>query len=203
MLFRSKTHHHAVDFNIFEGLRVKGLTQTTLSGGRVVFDEGKVHSKPGSGRYIARENYGFSYERVIPKEEMRKIRETPVDRSGKGPSSPATMSDKLKQLQTELEISQDIIKQLKQQLEHAQKQSPSSTTSNSKNVWDTKTGELTSVEDVLTQYIPDKEREEVRRILFGVKSHTIEIPEAAKAIAKKLDFEIAGYKIPEIGRAHV
>jgi hypothetical protein len=103
-----------VDFNIFEGMRVKGLAQTTLSGGRVVYNEGIVHSKPGSGRYISRENYGFSYERVIPREAMRKIRETPVDRSGKGPSAPVTMADKLKQLQTELEISQDIIKQLKQ-----------------------------------------------------------------------------------------
>lgn len=55
---------------------------------------------------------------------------------------------------------------------------------------------MNSLEDVLHQYIPEKEREEVRRILFGVKSHTLEIPEAAKAIAKKLDFEIAGYKIP-------
>jgi dihydropyrimidinase len=64
-----KTHHHAVDFNIFEGLRVKGLTQTTISGGRVVYNEGVVTSKPGSGRYIPRENYGFAYERVFPREE--------------------------------------------------------------------------------------------------------------------------------------
>lgn len=32
----SKTHHQAVDFNIFEGMKVKGLTQTTLSAGKVV-----------------------------------------------------------------------------------------------------------------------------------------------------------------------
>ena len=63
-----------------------------------MYNEGIVHSKPGSGRYIARENYGFSYERVIPKEEMRRIRETPVDSSGKGPSAPANVADKLKQL---------------------------------------------------------------------------------------------------------
>lgn len=36
----AKTHHQAVDFNIFEGMRVKGLTQTTLSAGKVVYNEG-------------------------------------------------------------------------------------------------------------------------------------------------------------------
>jgi dihydropyrimidinase len=76
-----KTHHHAVDFNIFEGMRVKGLTETTISGGRVVYHEGVVTSKPGSGKYIPRENYGFAYERIGPREIQRKIRETPVNRT--------------------------------------------------------------------------------------------------------------------------
>lgn len=48
-----------------------------------MYDEGVVLSKPGSGRYIGRENLGFAYERIIPREAMRKQRETPVDRSGK------------------------------------------------------------------------------------------------------------------------
>ena len=63
-------------------------------------------------------------------------------------------------------------------------------------MWDPKTGELTSVEDVLNQYLPEKEREEVRRILFGTKAKHLDLPESAKAIAKRLDFELAGYKIP-------
>jgi dihydropyrimidinase len=82
------THHHAVDFNVFEGLRVKGLTQTTFSAGRVVYNEGVVLSKPGTGRYIGRENYGFAYERIPAREAMRKIRETPVDRSPNRPTAP-------------------------------------------------------------------------------------------------------------------
>lgn len=79
----AKTHHQAVDFNIFEGMRVKGLTQTTISGGRIAFDEGKILSKAGQGRYIGRENYGFAYERIPARDEARRIRETPVDRSKK------------------------------------------------------------------------------------------------------------------------
>ena len=49
---------------------------------------------------------------------------------------------------------------------------------------------------MINQYIPEKEREEVRRILYGTKALTLELPESAKAIARRLDFEIAGYKIP-------
>jgi dihydropyrimidinase len=105
-----KTHHQAVDFNIFEGLRVKGLAQTTISGGRVVYNEGVVTSQPGSGRYIGRGTYGFAYERIAPRDVQRKIKETPVDRSGK--VTEATLSEKVKQLKTELEIANDQVKQL-------------------------------------------------------------------------------------------
>lgn len=105
----AKTHNQAVDFNIFEGMRVKGLTQTTISGGRVAFDEGVILSKAGQGRYIGRENYGFAYERIQPREEMRKLRETPVDRSKKPQVAP---EEKVKSLQTELDIARDHVKKL-------------------------------------------------------------------------------------------
>jgi dihydropyrimidinase len=100
----AKTHNQAVDFNIFEGMRVKGLTQTTISGGRVAYDEGAILSKPGQGRYIGRENYGYAYERIAAREEMRRIRETPVDRSKK---SKLSSEEQVKSLQTELEIARD------------------------------------------------------------------------------------------------
>ena len=48
-----------------------------------MYDEGVVLSKPGSGRYIGRENLGFAYERIPAREAMRRLKETPVDRSGK------------------------------------------------------------------------------------------------------------------------
>ena len=58
---------------MFEGMRVKGLTQTTISGGRVVYDEGVIKSTPGSGKYIGREMHGFAYERIPALDEMRRI----------------------------------------------------------------------------------------------------------------------------------
>lgn len=44
-------------------------------------------------------------------------------------------------------------------------------------------------------YVPEKERNEVKRILYGNPAESLQLPESAKAIAKKLDFDIVGYKI--------
>jgi len=46
------THHHAVDFNIFEGMTVHGVAEYVLSNGRVVVDEGQLKVVQGMGRYI-------------------------------------------------------------------------------------------------------------------------------------------------------
>jgi beta-ureidopropionase len=50
----------------------------------------------------------------------------------------------------------------------------------------------------LKAYLPEKEFEEVRRILYGNKSETLNLPDSAKAIAEKYNFELAGYKIPAL-----
>jgi dihydropyrimidinase len=38
----AKTHHHAGDFNIFEGIKVKGLTETTIVNGKIAYKDGQV-----------------------------------------------------------------------------------------------------------------------------------------------------------------
>ena len=38
----AKTHHHAVDFNIFEGMEVFGVADVTISRGRVVWRDGTL-----------------------------------------------------------------------------------------------------------------------------------------------------------------
>ena len=53
-----------------------------------------------------------------------------------------------------------------------------------------------SVESVFMKYIPEMEREEVRRILFGNKVQDLILPESAHAIANKLNFDLVGYRIP-------
>ncbi|HEY3056952.1 MAG TPA: dihydropyrimidinase [Thermoanaerobaculia bacterium] len=54
MTISAKTHHMNVDYSCYEGMRVKGVTKTVLSRGRVVIDEGKYVGKPGQGQFLKR-----------------------------------------------------------------------------------------------------------------------------------------------------
>ena len=46
-----KTHHMRVDYSMFEGTRVKGVTKTVLSRGRVIVENGKFVGKVGAGSF--------------------------------------------------------------------------------------------------------------------------------------------------------
>lgn len=46
------THHHAVDFNIFEGQRVIGSPQYVIVNGRVCLDDGDLRVAEGFGKFI-------------------------------------------------------------------------------------------------------------------------------------------------------
>jgi len=50
------THHMRVDYSMFEGTRVKGVTKTVLSRGRVILENGKFVGKVGAGEFLKREN---------------------------------------------------------------------------------------------------------------------------------------------------
>jgi dihydropyrimidinase len=50
-----KTHHMRVDYSMFEGTRVKGVTKTVLSRGRVIVENGKFVGKVGAGEFLKRE----------------------------------------------------------------------------------------------------------------------------------------------------
>ncbi len=51
-----KTHHMRVDYSMFEGTRVKGVTKTVLSRGRTIIDNGRFTGKPGAGEFLKRQN---------------------------------------------------------------------------------------------------------------------------------------------------
>ena len=51
-----KTHHMRVDYSMFEGTRVKGVTKTVLSRGRTIIDKGRFTGKAGAGEFLKREN---------------------------------------------------------------------------------------------------------------------------------------------------
>jgi dihydropyrimidinase len=48
------THHMRVDYSAYEGWRVKGVTETVLSRGRVTVENNEFKGKAGAGRFIKR-----------------------------------------------------------------------------------------------------------------------------------------------------
>jgi dihydropyrimidinase len=53
----AKTQVSVIDYNVFEGQRVKGLPRTTLSRGEIVFHEGELTARPGHGRFVKRQPF--------------------------------------------------------------------------------------------------------------------------------------------------
>ena len=58
------THHQNVDFNIFEGMTVKGINTVTISQGKVVYQDGDIRTERGAGRYVDRPTFAPYYEAV-------------------------------------------------------------------------------------------------------------------------------------------
>lgn len=56
------THHQNIDFNIFEGMTVKGINVVTVSQGEVVYQDGEPRTKRGVGRYINRPTFAPYYD---------------------------------------------------------------------------------------------------------------------------------------------
>jgi dihydropyrimidinase len=55
------THHQNIDFNIFEGMTVRGVNVVTLSQGRIVYRDGDVRTVKGAGRYVERPTFAPFY----------------------------------------------------------------------------------------------------------------------------------------------
>ena len=53
----AKTQMSAIDYNVFEGVKVNGLPRTTISRGEVVYDGGQMSAKPGRGKFVARQPF--------------------------------------------------------------------------------------------------------------------------------------------------
>ena len=50
----AKTHHQNIDFNIYEGMEVTGNPAKTWGRGRLLWDDGRLDTEKGWGRYIDR-----------------------------------------------------------------------------------------------------------------------------------------------------
>jgi len=54
MRLSAKTHHMKVDYNPYEGREVTGVTDTVISRGNVVIDNGRFVGRAGSGVFLER-----------------------------------------------------------------------------------------------------------------------------------------------------
>lgn len=57
----AKTHKQNVDFNIFEGMEVTGLTSHTIAQGKLRYKDGELRTEKGDGRYVKRPAFNGNY----------------------------------------------------------------------------------------------------------------------------------------------
>ncbi|MCG6115494.1 MAG: dihydropyrimidinase [Mesorhizobium sp.] len=81
----AKTQQSAIDYNVFEGIEVKGLPRFVLTRGEVAVDNGEVTAKPGHGEFVAREARGAVNQALSTWKEVvapRRIERTGIPASG-------------------------------------------------------------------------------------------------------------------------
>ncbi len=59
--FNPHTHHMNVDYSAYEGMTVRGFTDTVLSRGRVIIANNEYLGRPGDGSFVKRGPYGGLY----------------------------------------------------------------------------------------------------------------------------------------------
>ncbi|GAB5584166.1 dihydropyrimidinase isoform X1 [Prionailurus iriomotensis] len=75
----ARTHHQAVNFNIFEGMVCHGVPLVTISRGKVVYEAGVLSVTAGDGKFIPRKPFAeYIYKRI--KQQDQTCTPTPVER---------------------------------------------------------------------------------------------------------------------------
>ena len=81
----AKTQQSAIDYNVFEGKKVKGLPRYTLTRGMVAVNDGKVAAQEGHGKFVKREPYQAVNRALSTWKELtapRKVERTGIPASG-------------------------------------------------------------------------------------------------------------------------
>jgi dihydropyrimidinase len=74
----AKTHHQNIDFNVYEGMTVKGIPAVTLSAGKVVWKDGELNTEKGAGRHVDRPCFAPYFDAAAKERELAEP--TPVKR---------------------------------------------------------------------------------------------------------------------------
>jgi dihydropyrimidinase len=76
----AKTHRQNVDYNIFEGMTVKGAASHTVSNGKLVYAKGDLRVERGAGRYVNRPPYAPYYDAMRRQADLAKPAAVPRPR---------------------------------------------------------------------------------------------------------------------------
>jgi dihydropyrimidinase len=68
----AKTHRQNVDYNIFEGMTVKGCASHTVSAGKLVYAKGELRVERGAGRYVNRPPFAPYYDALKRQADLAK-----------------------------------------------------------------------------------------------------------------------------------
>ena len=69
----AKTHHQNIDFNIFEGMQIKGIPSHTISDGKLKYKSGELMVERGAGHYIKRPPFASYYDAVNKRNQQNPL----------------------------------------------------------------------------------------------------------------------------------